>query len=370
VLENKGFGYKEIAGTYNFNYIPNVASLIKDIKLLSRDGDRFSTTYVVGGLSTKQGGHSYVVNVLYDDGKFYAIAFDSVANLYPAFINEIGDTFEKIIMNADIFQHSAIGCRGYSLDVFGILERQDDYFGYLCNKMFNDDKKNINEYRKDLFDHVIKEKTNIVYLEKLLQSKKDDIENKIDTGFKTKEEIKFLEKQIIENTNKLNEYIESEIKKEGFDIKKFITNNKNDVTKFTSQNIIDVIWFNSKNIFFIDKYHPEMTHLMEDYKTLRKHILNYKDDEDSMLIIKNEIKRAIKYKCFKNEGKDVKNDSNVDTIIQDIINNEKSKYCFSGYKRREMNHIVGSFGEFLNSFVSKITRYNKNSHTETTHNII
>lgn len=113
-----------------------------------------------------------------------------------------------------------------------------------------------------------------------------------------------------------------------------------------------------------------MTHLMEDYKTLRKHILYYRDNPEAMLIIKSEIERGIKHGCFKvedsNIGKNPKTDqkfeSKADEIIAQIIKNPNSKYCFSGYKRRELDHVFGSISEKLNSFVSKITGYNKSSH--------
>jgi hypothetical protein len=387
--DNTGFGFNQIARSYSFDYVPNVDTLIKDIKLLAdinkKNGiESFQKTYVVDGLSQKKGGHSYAVNVMYMDGKCYAAVFDSVANLYPAFIDEIGDTFEKVSLNADVFQHSWIGCRGHALDVFKILESEIEnaskekegeekysyYYDYIVPTCCEGNKTDINEYRKDLFDYIVKEQKNIVYLNKILKSKKNDIEDKINTIFQTKEEIQFLENKIIELKTGLEKYVKDEIKKPDFDITQFITNRKGDVKKFTPQQIIDCKWYDSKNITRFDVYHPQMTHLMEDYKILRKHILYYKDNLEAMLIIKSEIERGITYDCFKvkdsNIGKDPKTgqkfESKADDVIAQIINNPNSTYCFSGYKRRELNHIFGSISKTLNSFVSRLTGYNKESH--------
>ena len=429
--DHKGYGFDKITDFYCFNYVPNVASLIKDIKLLkeTEKGNPFQQTYVVDGLSTKTGGHAYAVNVIHRDGKYYATIFDSVASLCPAFINEIGDTFEQVMINANQFQHTLIGCRGYALDVFKILtldikngfeenERQEKgmtynyYYNYIDRNFTSDNKRDINEYRKDLFDYITKEQTNIVYLNKILQSKKNDIEDKIDTGFQTKEEIKFLENKITQLTKELQTYVNNEIKKDGFDIKKFITNIKDDVTKLKPQQIIDQIFLNSKNIYSFDIYPPQMTHLMNDYKTLRKHILYYTNkvnendqlfdylsalekipDEqktpeqiqiytfyqqnksnidnnrqyykDAVVTIREEIERGIKYDCFKvsdsNIGKDPKTGqkfkSKADEIIAQIIKNPKSEYCFSGYKRRELNHL------WFGPVTKLLTGYNPESHS-------
>lgn len=155
-----------------------------------------------------------------------------------------------------------------------------------------------------------------------------------------------------------------------------------------------------------------MIHLMNDYKTLRKHILYYtnkvnEDDKlfdyisalekipneqkittqiecckmyqankstidnnrqyykDSMATIKYEIGRGIEYNCFKvkdsNIGKDPntgqKFESKTDEIIAQIIKNPNSKYCFSVYKRREASHVT-----LLKPF-SLIARYNPESHS-------
>lgn len=192
MTDNTGFGFKKIASSYSFDYVPNVATLIKDIKLLAdrykkeKGVESFQKTYIVGGLSQKKHGHSYVVNVMYADGKCYATVFDSITNLSRAFIDEIGDTFEKVSLNADVFQYSGIGCRGHAVDVYKILqseienaskekegeEKYSYYYDYIVPTCIEGNKIDINEYRKDLFDYIIKEQKNIVYLNKILKSKK------------------------------------------------------------------------------------------------------------------------------------------------------------------------------------------------------
>ena len=60
MTDNTGFGFKKIASTYSFDYVPNVVTLIKDIKLLAdrykkeKGVESFQKTYVIDGLSQKK----------------------------------------------------------------------------------------------------------------------------------------------------------------------------------------------------------------------------------------------------------------------------------------------------------------------------
>lgn len=60
MTDNTGFGFKKIASSYSFDYVPNVATLIKDIKLLAdrykkeKGVESFQKTYIVEGLTQKK----------------------------------------------------------------------------------------------------------------------------------------------------------------------------------------------------------------------------------------------------------------------------------------------------------------------------
>ena len=67
---HSGYGFDKISSENTFNYRSTVQCLIDDIRLLAKDGD-FYKSYVMDGLSSKAGVHSYMVDVvccMMDDG--------------------------------------------------------------------------------------------------------------------------------------------------------------------------------------------------------------------------------------------------------------------------------------------------------------